>query len=89
LTDQEAYPLSLGALVKAGAPTAVDRQLGLAYGAAAVRAIAENQTAVLVAFQPPELQLVPLAEAINKIRTVPVDSVFVQIARNLGIALGD
>jgi 6-phosphofructokinase 1 len=54
-----------------------------------VRAIAENQTGVLVAFQPPELQLVPLAEAINKIRTVPVDSVFVQIARNLGIALGD
>jgi ATP-dependent phosphofructokinase / diphosphate-dependent phosphofructokinase len=89
LTDQEAYPLVLGPLVKAGAPTAVDRQLGLGYGAAAVRAIKENQTGVMVAFQPPELKFVPLAEAINRIRTVPTDSVFLQVARSLGIVLGD
>ena len=30
-----------------------------------------------------------LAEAINKVRTVPQGSVFVQVARSLGIALGD
>ncbi|MCL4789282.1 MAG: 6-phosphofructokinase [Verrucomicrobia bacterium] len=89
LTDQATYPLVLGQLVKGGAPTAVDRQLGLAYGAAAVRALQENQTGVMVAFQPPDLKFVPLAEAINKIRTVPADSVFVQTARSLGIALGD
>ena len=89
LIDQEIYPLALGPLVKAGAPTAVDRQLGLAYGAAAVRAIAENQAGVLVAFQPPALKFVPLIEAINKIRTVPGDSVFIQVARSLGISLGD
>ena len=88
-TGHETYPLVLGQLVKAGAPTAVDRQLGLGYGAAAVRAIQENQTGVLVAFQPPDLKFVPLGEAINKIRTVPAESVFVQIARSLGIALGD
>jgi ATP-dependent phosphofructokinase / diphosphate-dependent phosphofructokinase len=67
----------------------VDRQLGLGYGAAAVRAIQQNQTGVMVAFQPPVLKFVPLAEAINKVRTVPADSVFMQIARSLGIALGD
>ncbi|MBP1774597.1 MAG: 6-phosphofructokinase [candidate division NC10 bacterium] len=89
LTDQETYPLTLGALVKAGAPTAVDRQLGLAYGAAAVRALQEGQAGVLIAFQPPELKFVPLVEAINKIRTVPGDSVFIQAARSLGISLGD
>jgi len=89
LTDRETYPLTLGPLAKAGAATAVDRQLGLGYGAAAVRAIQENQTGVLVAFQPPELKFVPLVEAINKIRTVPTDSVFLQVARALGIALGD
>jgi 6-phosphofructokinase 1 len=44
---------------------------------------------VLVVFQPPDLKLVPIAEAINKVRTVPSDSVFLQIARSLGIALGD
>jgi len=89
LTDLETYPLALGPLVKAGAPTAVDRQLGLAYGAAAVRALQERQAGVLVAFQPPELKFVPLVDAINKIRTVPGDSVFIQVARSLGISLGD
>jgi len=89
LTDQVTYPLVLGPLVRGGPPTAVDRQLGLGYGAGAVRAVNENQTGVMVAFQPPELKFVPLAEAINKVRTVPANSVFVQIARSLGIALGD
>lgn len=89
LTDQTTYPLVLGPLVRGGPPTAVDRQLGLAYGAAAVRALNENQSGVMVAFQPPELKYVPLAEAINKVRTVPADSLFIQIARSLGIALGD
>jgi 6-phosphofructokinase 1 len=45
-TDHETYPLVLSPLVKAGASTAVDCQLGLGYGAAAVRAIKENQTGV-------------------------------------------
>jgi 6-phosphofructokinase len=89
LTDQTTYPLVLGPLVKAGSPTAVDRQLGLGYGAAAVRALHENQSGVMVAFQPPDLKFVPLAEAINKVRTVPADSMFLQIARSLGISLGE
>ncbi len=89
LTDQMTYPLVLGQLVKGGPPTAVDRQLGLGYGAAAVRTLDGNQTGVMVAFQPPDLKCVPLTEAINKVRTVPDNSVFVQIARSLGIALGE
>lgn len=89
LTDYATYPLVLGPLVKGGPPTAVDRQLGLGYGAAAVRALHENQTGVMVAFQPPDLELVRLAEAINKVRTVPENSVFIQVARSLGIALGN
>ena len=42
LTDHETYPLVLGDLVKGGPPTAVDRQLGLGYGAGAVRAPARR-----------------------------------------------
>ena len=42
----------------------------------------------MVAFQPPDIEFVPLAEAINKVRTVPADSLFIQIARSLGICLG-
>ncbi len=89
LIDQATFPLALGPLVKGGPPTAVDRQLGLGYGAAAVRALHEDKTGVMVAFQPPDLKFVPLAEAINRIRTVPADSVFIQTAKSLGIALGD
>ncbi|MCU0806524.1 MAG: 6-phosphofructokinase [Candidatus Contendobacter sp.] len=89
LTDQETYPLVLGQWVKGGSPTAVDRQLGLGYGAGAVRALQNQQSGVMVAFQPPDLTFVPLADAINRVRTVPTDSEFVRIARALGISLGD
>jgi ATP-dependent phosphofructokinase / diphosphate-dependent phosphofructokinase len=89
LTDHETYPLVLGDLVKGGAPTAVDRQLGVGYGASAVRGLHDGQGGVMVTFQPPDLTFVPLGEAINKVRTVPADSVFMQIARSLGICFGD
>jgi len=69
-------------------PTAVDRQLGLAYGAGAVRALNAGKNGTMVAFVPPDIKFVPLAEAINKVRTVPIDSEFIQIARSLGIFLG-
>lgn len=82
LTDHETYPLVVGPWVKGGLPTAVDRQLGLGYGAAAVRALNTGQTGVMVAFQPPDITLVPLAQAINQVRTVPAESEFVQIARS-------
>ena len=89
LVRHETCPLVLGQLAKGGSITALDRQLGIGYGAAAMRAIQQNQTGTMVSFQPPELKFVPLAEAINKFRTVPPDSVFMQVARSLGIALGD
>jgi len=88
-TDQEMYPLVLGQLARAGTPTAVDRQLGLGYGAGAVRALQRDQSGVMVVFQPPDLKFVPLAEAINKVRTVPADSELLLIARSLGISLGE
>jgi 6-phosphofructokinase 1 len=89
LTDLETFPFSIGELVRGGAPTVVDRQLGLGYGAAAVQALREGQNGVMVAFQPPDLVFVPLRDAINKVRTVPPQSEFVRIARALGICLGD
>jgi ATP-dependent phosphofructokinase / diphosphate-dependent phosphofructokinase len=89
LSDHETFPIALGQLVRGGAPTATDRQLGLGYGAGAVQALISGQNGVMVAFQPPDLTFVPLAEAINKVRTIPTNSEFVQIARALGISLGD
>jgi 6-phosphofructokinase len=88
LLPEETYPMVLGPLSRGGAPTAVDRQLGLLYGAAAVEALSTGEDGVMVAFQPPRIDFVPLTEAINKVRTVPADSEFMQIARALGISLG-
>ena len=88
LIAEETQPLVLGLWVRGGAPTAVDRQLGLAYGAGAVRGLNAGKNGVMVAFVPPDIQFVPLAEAINKVRTVPADSLFVKIAQSLGICLG-
>jgi len=85
---ERTYPTAIGPWVRGGAPTAVDRQLGLAYGAAAIRGLNEGQEGVMVAFQPPDIVFVPLLEAINKIRTVPADSEMMLIARTLGICLG-
>jgi 6-phosphofructokinase len=88
LIAEETYPLVLGPWVRGGTLTAVDRQLGLAYGAGAVRALNAGKNGVMVAFVPPDIRFVPLAEAINEVRTVPADSLFVKIAQSLGIFLG-
>ncbi|MGI9202956.1 MAG: hypothetical protein ACR2Q3_03030 [Woeseiaceae bacterium] len=71
-----------------GQPTAVDRQLGLGYGAGAIRALNAGENGVMVAFQAPNFAFVPLREAINKVRTVPADSEMMLIAQSLGICLG-
>jgi len=85
---EKIYPAAVGPWVRGGAPTAVDRQLGLAYGAGAIRALDAGEDGVMVAFEPPEITFVPLPEAINKVRTVPADSEMMLIARTLGICLG-
>jgi len=88
LIAEETYPLVLGQWARGGAVSAVDRQLGLGYGASAVQALQAGQDAVMVAFQPPDIRFVPLAEAINKVRTIPANSEFLKIAQSLGICLG-
>ncbi len=88
LIAEETFPLVLGPWARGGAPTSVDRQLGVAYGAGAVKALHADKDGVMVAFAPPDIKFVPLVEAINKVRTVPANSEFVQIAQSLGICLG-
>jgi 6-phosphofructokinase len=88
LIAEETYPLVIGPWVRGGTPTAVDRQLGMAYGAGALQALNAGKNGVMVAFAPPEIRFVPLAEAINKIRTVSADSEFLKIAHSLGIYFG-
>ena len=88
LIPYEVYPLVLSQWVRGGEATAIDRQLGLGYGASAVRALAEGNDNTMVAFIPPEIRFIPLDEALNKVRTVPAHSEFIKIAQTLGIYTG-
>ena len=89
LIDRETYPLIVGPWARGGSPTAVDLQLGMAYGAGAIQALKASKNGVMVAFVPPEIQYVPLEEIINKVRTVSANSEFLKIAGSLGIYFGN
>src|SRR5512145_24134 len=89
LSGRETRSLVLGHLQRGGSPTTFDRAVALRFGAAAVRFIAEGRRNVMVAFQPPEMVAVPLAEVISKTKKVPVDSDTVTTCRELGISFGD
>ena len=88
LIAREFYPLVIGPWARGGNPTAVDQQLGMAYGAGAVESLKAGQTAVMMAVLPPDIRFLPLKEAINKVRTVPADNEFLRIAQSLGIYFG-
>jgi 6-phosphofructokinase 1 len=60
----------------------------MAFGAGAVELLKSGQTAVMTAFVPPDIEFLPLKEAIRKVRTVPPESEFLGIAQSLGIYLG-
>lgn len=89
LTGKETRAVVLGHLLRGGSPTALDRLLGLNFGAAAVRALVEGQKGVMVAINPPHTEFVPLEQAVSKQRLVPTDGHAVVTARALNICLGD
>ncbi len=85
---EETFPMVIGPWVRGGAPSAVDRQLGVAYGAGAIQALEAGNSGVMVSFVPPDVKFVPLDEAINKVRTIPAESMFFKVADSLGIYIG-
>ena len=88
-TGKETRSLTLGHLQRGGSPTTRDRLLGLRFGAAALRAVADRRFDVMVALRGVDMIEVPLDEVKGEPRTVPVDSELLQTARDLGISLGD
>jgi 6-phosphofructokinase 1 len=88
-TGKETRAVVLGHVQRGGQPTARDRILAQRCGAAAVRVIAEGKRNVMVALDPPIVRTVPLIQAAERIKAVPLDSDTVQTVRNLGVCLGD
>jgi len=88
-TGKETRDVVLGHLQRGGSPTTHDRELALRFGAAAVRAVADSDFGTMVAWRPPDIVRIPLAEALHEAHRVPVDGDTVATARELGISLGD
>ncbi len=89
LTGKETRCVVLGHLLRGGSPTTFDRLLALRFGAAAVRALADGQSNVMVALDPPTVRYVPLEQATRRMKTVPLDCDTILTARELGICFGD
>jgi len=81
--------LVLGHLQRGGSPTTFDRLLALRFGAAAVRMAEQEIFDHMVAWTPPKMSAVPLADAICCRKKVDLDSDKVMTARDIGICLGD
>ena len=88
-TGKETRSIVLGHIQRGGSPTTFDRLLALRFGAAAARAVAEGAWGKMVALQPPNIVLIPMADVIGRERTVPPDSDTVRTAREIGISFGD
>jgi 6-phosphofructokinase 1 len=89
MTGKEARVVVLGHLLRGGTPTTFDRLISLRFGAAAVRALEEGKSGVMVALDPPTVRYVPLADATHRMKCVEVDCDTVLTARDLGISFGD
>ncbi len=89
LTGQEARHVVLGHLQRGGTPTTFDRLLSLRFGAAAVRALAQGKSGMMVALDPPVVRYVPLHKATKRMKTVPLDGDTILTAREMGISFGD
>jgi phosphofructokinase-like protein len=89
VTRRETRHVVLGHLLRGGSPTTFDRLISLRFGAAAVRALAEGRSGVMVALDPPKVRYVPLEQATNRMKVVPLDCDTILTARELGISFGD
>ena len=89
LTGKDARVVVLGHLLRGGSPTAFDRLAALRFGAAAVRALDEGVSGVMVALAFPNVNYVPLEEVAGRMKAVPLDGDTLQTARDVGICLGD
>jgi phosphofructokinase-like protein len=70
---KEARPVILGHVQRGGTPTAYDRVLATRFGWHAVEAVHHGRFGMMTALRGTDITLVPLAEAVEQLKTVPAD----------------
>ena len=89
MTGAQTRVTVLGHLQRGGTPTPRDRLIGSAFGVRAVDLIAEGKFGDMVAWQDRRVVEVPIGEVLAHRRSVDPMGSIVEVARGLGISLGD
>jgi 6-phosphofructokinase 1 len=89
LTGKETRACTLGHLQRGGAPTSLDRILGVRFGVMAVKLAEQGQFGRMVSYQSYHVGSVPIEEAVHQLRLVEPEGELVQAARAIGICFGN
>ena len=89
LTGKEARVTVPGHYQRGGPPCPYDRVLVTQFGVAAADLIINKQYGRMVAVQGGQIVSIPLEDAASKTKFLPVDHPMIQVARKMGISLGD
>lgn len=89
ITGKDCRSIVLGHLQRGGSPTTFDRLISLRFGTAAVRFVEKERFGHMVALDPPDIRAVPIPDAVERTKFVPLDCDTIAAARDLGISFGD
>ena len=89
LTGKETRAFTLGHLQRGGAPTALDRILGVRFGTKAVHLIEQGKFGRMVSYQQYQVGDVSIEEAVHQLRLVRPESEIIRSARSVGTCFGD
>ena len=88
-TGQETRVVVPGHYQRGGPPCPYDRVLATQFGAAAANLIVNKQYGRMVAMQNEQITSIPIEVAASKTKFLPVDHPMIQVARDIGICMGD
>lgn len=89
LTGKETRSCTLGHLQRGGAPTSLDRILGMRFGVMAVNLAEQGLFGRMVSYQAYHVDSVPIEDAVHKLRLVEPEGEMVLAAKAVGISFGD
>jgi len=89
LTGIESRAIVLGHIQRGGSPTAFDRILATRFGNEAVNLMVKKKNGLMVNLKGDKLASVAIADAVGKLKLVPLVSPLLASARSIGISFGD
>lgn len=79
----------LGHVQRGGSPNSEDRILSKRLGTAAFDAVKQKKFGQMVALCGSEIIFVPIIDAVDKLKTVPINDELIEVSRKIGISFGD